>query len=52
MKEREVFLDKMRVAAACAVVLLHTITGVLSVVDMSLYPLGNKIFLILMDLSC
>ena len=52
MKDREVFLDKMRVAAACAVVLLHTVTGVLNVADMSQYPLENKIFLILTDLSC
>lgn len=52
MKEREVFLDKMRVAAACAVVLLHTVTGVLNAADMSLYPMENKIFLVLMDLSC
>lgn len=51
MKEREIFLDKLKVAAACAVVLLHTVTGVLDTADLSPYPLENKVFLILVDLS-
>lgn len=51
MKDREVFLDKLKVAAACAVVLLHTITGVLDTSDMSGYPMEEKIFLILVDAS-
>lgn len=52
MKEREVFLDKLRVMATCAVVLLHTITGVMDNTDMSFYPLENKVFLVALDLIC
>lgn len=51
MKDREFFVDKLKVAAACAVVLLHTVTGVLDTADMSLYPMEEKIFLILVDVS-
>lgn len=51
MKDREIFLDKLKVAAACAVVLLHTVTGVLDTADMSLYPMEEKFFLILVDVS-
>lgn len=49
---RESFLDKLRIAATCAVVLLHTITGITDTIDMSLYPLEDKIFRVLLDLIC
>lgn len=52
MKEREVFLDKLRVAATCAVVLLHTVTGVMDHTDMEAYPLEKTVFLVLLDLVC
>lgn len=52
MKEREAFLDKMRVAATCAVVLLHTVTGVMDTTDMGPYPAEQKVFLAAMDLIC
>lgn len=52
MKTREEFLDRLRIAATCAVVLLHTITGVSDITDMSLYPGEKKVFLVMMDLVC
>lgn len=52
MQEREVFLDKLRVAATCVVVLHHTITGVMDHEDMSLFPFEMKVFLALLDLIC
>lgn len=52
MKTREIFLDRLRTAAACAVVMLHTITGVTDTADMSLYPGEEKLFLVIMDLVC
>lgn len=52
MKEREGFLDKLRVMATCAVIMLHTMTGVMDSVDMSLYPEEKKVFLAGMDLVC
>lgn len=52
MKEREAFLDKMRVAATFAVVLLHTVTGVMDTTDMAPYPVERKVFLVVMDLVC
>lgn len=52
MQEREEFLDKLRVAATCAVVLLHTITGVTSSTDMSTFPFEYKVFLAALDLIC
>lgn len=52
MKEREIFLDKLRVAATCAVVLLHTVTGVMDTTDMGPYPMERKVFLAVMDLIC
>lgn len=52
MKEREIFLDKMRVAATCAVVLLHTVTGVMDTTDMGPYPVEQKVFRAAMDLIC
>lgn len=52
VKERQHFLDVLRVAAACAVVLLHTVTGIRDISDMSQYPAEDRIFLVLMDLAC
>lgn len=49
-EERQCFLDILRVAATCAVVLLHTVTGVSDTHDMSGYPAEKTVFLILMDL--
>lgn len=52
MKEREAFLDRMRAAAACAVVLLHTVTGVMDSTDMARYPMEKRVFLTVLDLVC
>lgn len=46
---RQAFIDKLRVVAACAVVLLHTITGVTDKADMVQYPVENTMFLIIKD---
>lgn len=50
--KRELFLDQLKTAATCAVVLLHTVTGVMDHTDMSAYPGQFRLFLILMDLVC
>ena len=47
---RYLFLDKLRLAATCAVVLLHTVTGVMDTTDMNLYPLEKTVFLVVLDL--
>ena len=52
MKQREVFPDILRTAATCAVVLLHTVTGVMDHTDMLEYPVQIRIFQALLDLSC
>lgn len=52
MNERETFLDKLRAAATCAVVMLHTVTGVMDNTDMNLYPFEKKVFLVTLDLVC
>jgi len=44
------FLDILRVAATCAVVMLHTITGVMDTTDMSMYPAQKTVFLVALDL--
>lgn len=49
---REVFLDKLRVAATCAVVLLHTVTGVMDHTEMSGFPWEKKVLLAAVDLVC
>lgn len=49
-QSRKVFLDRLRVTAACAVVLLHTVTGVKDTVDMNLYPMEQRIFLAVLDM--
>lgn len=46
---RHSFLDMLRIAATCAVVLLHTVTGIKDTTDMSTYPMQFKVFLIVMD---
>lgn len=46
---RELWIDLLRIAAACGVVLLHTITGVMDTTDMSLWSTEQRVFLILMD---
>lgn len=47
---RKSFLDILRVLATCAVVLLHTISGVKDNTDMSLYPAQQRVFLSVLDL--
>jgi len=47
--DRHSFLDMLRIAATCAVILLHTVTGIKDNTDMSTYPLQFKVFLIVMD---
>lgn len=46
---RHMFIDKLRVAAACAVVMLHTVTGVTDTANMAEYPLENTVLLIIRD---
>lgn len=52
MNKRENFLDVLRTAATCAVVMLHTVTGVMDTVDMGAFPHEKKVFLIILDLVC
>lgn len=52
MKAREDFLDRLRGAATCAVVLLHTITGTMDMTDMGAYPMEKKVFSVVLDLTC
>lgn len=47
---RYCFLDILRVAATCAVVLMHTLTGAVDAVDISLYPAERLVYLVVMDL--
>jgi len=51
-RRREAFIDILRVAATCAVVMLHAVTGIMDVTDMTLYPVTKKVFLIVLDLVC
>lgn len=48
---RETFLDFLRIAAACAVVLLHTVTGITDITDMTLYPKQLRACWALRDLT-
>lgn len=50
--QRELFLDKLRVAATCAVVLLHTVTGVVDHTDMSGLLWEKRVLLTVVDLVC
>lgn len=52
MQKRETFLDVLRVLATVAVVMLHTVTGVMDHTDMSGYPGQFRLFLAVMDLVC
>lgn len=47
---RQRFLDVLRVAATCAVVLMHTLTGAVDAVDISQYPTERLVYLVVMDL--
>lgn len=49
-KDRHSFLDWLRVAAACGVVMLHTVTGVMDTTDMSGFPGEKNFFLGILDL--
>lgn len=49
-QNRKVFMDILRVIATCAVVMLHTITGVKDTTDMNQYPAEFRVFLAVMDL--
>lgn len=51
LRDRKAFLDLLRIIATCAVVMLHTITGIKDTTDMSPYPTQFKVFLIIMDLT-
>ncbi|MCX4306289.1 MAG: acyltransferase [Acetatifactor sp.] len=48
--QRDLFLDKLRVAATCAVVLLHTVTGVVDRTDMGGFPWEKRVLLTVVDL--
>lgn len=48
-KRRELWLDVLRVAAACAVVMMHTLTGAVDIFNVSGHAYG-KLMLIIMDL--
>lgn len=50
IQNRKVFMDILRVVATCAVVLLHTVTGVKDTTDMNQYPAEFRVFLAVMDL--
>lgn len=50
MREREGFLDGLRIMATCAVVLLHTITGVMDITDMEARQAQRDAFLVILDL--
>lgn len=46
---RQLWLDALRAAAACAVVMMHTLTGAVDIMNTAAYPQGRQM-LILMDL--
>ena len=48
--KRESFLDILRVAATCVVVLLHTLTGAVDAVDIRQYQVERTVFLVMMDM--
>jgi surface polysaccharide O-acyltransferase-like enzyme len=45
------FLDILRIAAACAVILLHTVSGMRALVDMNQYPAQLNVFIIVTDFT-
>lgn len=52
MKEREAFLDRLRVLATFAVIMLHTVSGVMDTTDMSFYLEERRVFMVALDLVC
>lgn len=46
---RQIFLDILRILATCAVVMLHTVTGVMDHVDMTESPRRYRLFLSIID---
>ena len=48
-KERTIWLDSMRMIAACVVVLMHTLTGSVDIMNTAEYQEG-RLMLIIMDL--
>ena len=50
MSDRKQFVDMLRVLATCAVVLLHTVTGIMDITDMGAYPMQKTVFVVIMDL--
>ena len=48
---RRVYLDKLKVLATCALVLMHTVAGTMAVTDLSTDPAEKQILLIVMDLT-
>ena len=50
IRSRKVFMDILRVVATCAVVLLHTVTGIKDTTDMNQYPAEFRVFLAVMDM--
>lgn len=50
-RNRRVYLDVLRVLAACAVVLLHTASGVTDTMELSAYLVERCVFRIVMDLT-
>lgn len=47
--DRQLWLDVLRTAAACAVVMMHTLTGAVDILNTAAYPQGKQM-LIVMDL--
>lgn len=50
-RNRRVYLDVLRVLAACAVVLLHTVSGAADTMGFSAYPTEQCVFRLVMDLT-
>lgn len=47
---RKGFLDILRIAATCMVVLMHTVTGAVNIMDVNAYPTHRTALLLIMDL--
>lgn len=50
-RERRIYLDVLKVLAACAVVLLHTVSGVTDTMELSAFPEARKLFMAVTDLT-
>lgn len=46
-KERELWIDVLRVLAACAVVMMHTLTGAVDILNVSAYVSGTAMMIIM-----